>query len=284
MESDMGQPLVKYKFNLMYEDFSLRNLEEISAMKTLFRIALIMILSIQAFGWGQTGHRAMGLLAERNLSKKAKKEIERILRGESLAMTSTWMDEIRSDSTYRYSYDWHWVTIPDGQTYEQTEKNPKGDVIAAIETIIAELKSGKFSGKEEMIRLKMLVHLIGDIHQPLHVGLGPDKGGNDVKVMWFRADSNLHRVWDSDMIDDKNVSYTELANWIGQPSSTDLATWQKSNVRDWAKESMSYRKQVYDYGSGKMGYQYSYKYFDIVKLRLQQSGIRLAAVLNEIYG
>ncbi len=253
-------------------------------MKTLFRIALIMILSVQAFGWGQTGHRAMGLLAERNLSKKAKKEIERILKGESLSMTSTWMDEIRSDSTYRYSYDWHWVTIPDGQTYEQTEKNPKGDVIAAIETIIAELKSGKFSGKEETIRLKMLVHLIGDIHQPLHVGLGPDKGGNDVKVMWFRADSNLHRVWDSDMIDDKNVSYTELANWIGQPSSTDLATWQKSTVRDWAKESMSYRKQVYDYGNGKMGYQYSYKYFDIVKLRLQQSGIRLAAVLNEIYG
>lgn len=275
---------MKYKVNLMYEDFSLRNLEEISAMKTLFRIALIMILSVQAFGWGQTGHRAMGLLAERNLSKKAKKEIERILKGESLSMTSTWMDEIRSDSTYRYSYDWHWVTIPDGQTYEQTEKNPKGDVIAAIETIIAELKSGKFSGKEETIRLKMLVHLIGDIHQPLHVGLGPDKGGNDVKVMWFRADSNLHRVWDSDMIDDKNVSFTELANWIGQPSSTDLATWQKSTVRDWAKESMSYRKQVYDYGNGKMGYQYSYKYFDIVKLRLQQSGIRLAAVLNEIYG
>lgn len=253
-------------------------------MKTLLRIAFILLITGQAFGWGPTGHRAMGLIAERNLSKKAKKEIDRILGGESMAMTSTWMDEIRSDTTFRYSYDWHWVTIPDGQTYEQAEKNPKGDVIEAIERIIAELKSGKFSGKEETIRLKMLVHLIGDIHQPLHVGLGPDRGGNNVKVMWFRADSNLHRVWDSDMIDDKNLSYTELATWVGQPGATDLAKWQKSSVREWAKESISYRKQVYDYGDGKVGYEYSYKYFDIVKLRLQQSGVRLAAILNEIYG
>lgn len=208
----------------------------------------------------------------------------RILGGESVAMTSTWMDEIRSDTSYRYSYDWHWVTIPDGQTYEQSEKSSKGDVIEAIERIIAELKSRKFSGKEETIRVKMLIHLIGDIHQPLHVGLGPDRGGNNVKVMWFRADSNLHRVWDSDMIDDKNLSYSELADWAGKPTATDLAKWKKSSVRDWAKESVGYRKQVYDYGDGKMGYEYSYKYFDIVKLRLQQSGVRLAAVLNEIYG
>jgi hypothetical protein len=129
-----------------------------------------------------------------------------------------------------------------------------------------------------------LVHFVGDIHQPLHVGLGPDRGGNGVKVMWFRADSNLHRVWDSDMIDDKNLSYTELANWVSTASATDIVKWKKSSVRDWAKESVNYRKQVYDYGDGKMGYQYSYKYFHIVKLRLHQSGVRLAAVLNEIYG
>lgn len=253
-------------------------------MKTVVRILFLLFVTVQAFGWGQTGHRAMGLIAEKHLSKKARKQIQAILRGESLAMTSTWMDEIRSDSTFRYSYDWHWVTIPDGQTYEQSEKNPKGDVIEAIERIIAELKSGKFSGKEETIRLKMLVHLIGDIHQPLHVGLGPDRGGNSVKVMWFRADSNLHRVWDSDMIDDKNLSYSELAGWIGQVPTADLAAWRKSTVRDWAKESIAYRKQVYDYGDGKIGYEYSYRYFDIVKLRLQQSGVRLASVLNEIYG
>jgi hypothetical protein len=259
-------------------------LPDIAAMKSLLHLTFCLFLSSAAFGWGQTGHRAMGLIADKHLSKKARKAIERVLKGESLAMTSTWMDEIRSDSTYDYASDWHWVTIPDGTTYEASEKNKKGDVIAAIERLIEELKSKKFNGKEEQERLKMLVHLVGDIHQPLHVGLGPDRGGNGIKVMWFRADSNLHRVWDSDMIDDKGLSYSELATWIGPPTAAELATWQKASVRDWATESMGYRKQVYDYGDGKMGYQYSYKYFKIVKLRLLQSGVRLAAVLNEIYG
>src|SRR5688572_7831096 len=105
-------------------------------MKTLLRIAFIMLITGQAFGWGQTGHRAVGLLAEKRLSKKAKKEINRILGGESIAMTSTWMDDLYSDSTYRYTYDWHYVSIPDGQTYEQSQKNPKGDVISTLERII----------------------------------------------------------------------------------------------------------------------------------------------------
>jgi hypothetical protein len=247
-------------------------------------IALLIASTSSVLAWGPTGHRAMGLVAEKHLSRKAKRAMTRLLQGESVAMTSTWMDEIRSDSTYDYASDWHWVTIPDGQTYEQSEKNPKGDVIATIERIVIELKSRKFSGKEEVERLKMLIHLIGDIHQPLHVGRGPDRGGNNVKIMWFRAESNLHRVWDSDMIDDKNLSYSELAEWLGQPSDQDLEKWQKSSVREWAAESISYRKQVYDYGDGSIGYRYSYKHFHIVKLRLLQSGVRLASVLNSIYG
>jgi hypothetical protein len=261
-------------------------MDEIAHMKNkiIGCLFLVIISSMNALGWGATGHRAMGLVAEKYLSRKAKKTITRLLQGESIAMTSTWMDEIRSDSTYDYASDWHWVTIPDGMTYEQSEKNPKGDVIATIERIVLELKSKKFSGKEEVERLKMLVHLIGDIHQPLHVGRGPDRGGNNVKVMWFRAESNLHRVWDSDMIDDKNLSYTELAEWLGQPSGHDLERWKKSSVRDWAAESISYRKQVYDYGDGNIGYRYSYKHFHVVKLRLLQSGVRLAEVLNSIYG
>jgi S1/P1 Nuclease len=253
-------------------------------MKNIIVVIVFSVLSLASYGWGQTGHRAMGLIAERHLTKKAKKALAKILSGESLSMSSTWMDEIRSDSTYDYANDWHWVTVPDGMTYEQAEKNPKGDVIATIERIIAELKSKKFTGKEEMERIKMLVHLVGDIHQPLHVGKGPDRGGNNVKVMWFRADSNLHRVWDSDMIDDKGLSYTELANSLGIPHADELAKWQRSTVREWAIESINYRKQVYDYGDGKIGYGYSYKYYHIVKLRLNQSGVRLAKVLNDIYG
>lgn len=252
-------------------------------MNRLILFILLIFFSTTAFGWGETGHRATGYIANKYLNKKAKKAIEQILGGRSISMVSTWMDEIRSDSTYNYTADWHWVTIPDGMTYEQTEKNPNGDIIMTLERLIAELKTKTLPAKQEAEYLKMLIHLVGDIHQPLHVGR-PDRGGNDVKVNWFRTESNLHRVWDTDMIDGTKLSYTELAESLDQPTPTQVQGWQRTSVRDWAMESIGYRPQVYDYGNGRLGYQYSYKYFGIVRERLLQAGIRLAGVLNEIYG
>jgi hypothetical protein len=247
-------------------------------------IYFLLLTSLTSFGWGQNGHRATGKIADKYLSKKARQAVMRILNGQSLAMASTWMDEIRSDSTFDHTADWHWVTIQDGQSYEQSTKNPKGDVIETLDRIIKELKSGNLSPKEEAERLKFLIHLVGDIHQPLHVGGGNDRGGNDVKLTWFRTDSNLHRVWDSDMIDDTKLSYTELAESLDIPTEIQVKDWQKATVRDWANESMTFRKQVYDIGNGKLGYQYSYKNFHIVRLRLLQAGVRLGGILNYIYG
>lgn len=252
--------------------------------KKVMALALICFSIVEVFGWGATGHRATGLIAEQYLTAKAKKRIALILEQESVAMVSTWMDEIRSDSTYNYSTDWHWTTIPDGKRYEDVEANPDGKVVMMIEKITKELKSGKLTAKQEREYLKMLIHMIGDIHQPLHVGKPGDKGGNDVKVKWFRSESNLHRVWDSEMIDDTKLSYTELAQSLVKPDKVTLTKWQKASVREWAAESMSYRHQVYDIGNGNLSYQYGYKYFSVAKQRLLQAGVRLAGLLNEIYG
>lgn len=199
-------------------------------------------------------------------------------------MTGTWMDEIRSDSLYNHTADWHWVTIETGQTYEQSKKNPHGDVIMTLQRLVRELKGRQFSGAQEKEALKMLVHLVGDIHMPLHVGCCDDQGGNKIKVKWFRNDTNLHSVWDNSMIDDSKLSYTELAESLGQPDALAVAKLQKASILDWAYESMQYRKQVYAIGDGNLGYKYTYQHFGIVRERLLQAGIRLAGVLNEIYG
>jgi hypothetical protein len=252
-------------------------------MRKLSVFVFIVAVSFEAFSWGATGHRATGYVADQYLTKKARKKLKALLGQESLAMASTWMDEIRSDSTYNYTADWHWVTIQDGETYEQSVKNPNGDVIQTLERLIRELKAGQLDRKKEIEAIKMIIHLVGDIHQPLHVGGGTDRGGNDVKVRWFRTDSNLHRVWDSDMIEDTKLSFTELAQWLGKPEITVVRQWQAATVKDWAYESMSYRKQVYDKGDVNLGYRYSYKNMDTVKLRLLQAGVRLAGVFNEIY-
>jgi hypothetical protein len=248
---------------------------------TLF--ALLFSITLTSFGWGVTGHRAIGWVAEQHLTPKAKKKLKELLGQQSLAIVGTWMDEIRSDSTYNHTADWHWVTIETGKTYEDSPKNPNGDVIMTLERLIASLKTGKVNRKDQIEFVKMIVHLVGDIHQPLHVGCCDDRGGNNVKVKWFRNDTNLHSVWDSGLIDDTRLSYTEIGLALGEPSKDELKNWQKASVREWASESMVHRKQVYAIGDGNLSFKYSYKNMDLVKQRLLQAGIRLAGIFNQIY-
>lgn len=255
-------------------------------MKKISLLLLTFVIAFQSFGWGATGHRIVGLIAERHLTKKAKRNIEKILLNETLAEVSNFMDNIKSDATYRHMSPWHYATIPDGKTYKEVGTPEEGDVIKTIERLINELKSKQFTDEDEAFALKCLVHLIGDIHQPLHVGNGEDRGGNDVKLEYFWEDSNLHRVWDSGIIDGKKYSYTEYVEWIDHPSDQQLDQWNSLKVLDWANESMENRNQCYNTmpENKKLSYRYDYENIDLVNQRLLQAGIRLANVLNEIYG
>ncbi|WP_187262995.1 S1/P1 nuclease [Pontibacter beigongshangensis] len=255
-------------------------------MKLIFSIiSIILLFTTQAFSWGQNGHRAVGLVAEQHLTRKTKKIVMEILEDNSLAEVSNWMDEIKSDTAYNHTHDWHWVTIPDGMRYEQTAKNPNGDIIMKIEEIVSALKAGNLPLAKEREYLKYLVHLVGDLHQPMHVGGKDDQGGNAVKVLWFGQPSNLHRVWDSDMIDGKNLSYTELAHFLGKPAKAQVKQWQATSVREWAYDMMPYRQAIYHLpADNKLSYRYPYKHFDTVQHCLLQGGVRLAGLLNQIYG
>lgn len=253
-------------------------------MKHLLSVLCLTFLCSAAFAWGATGHRVTGHIASTYLSKKTRSHLERILNGQTPAMASTWMDEIRSDTTRQDMSDWHWVTIEDGKTYEEMVKNPKGDLISTIERLIRELKSKSVTGQKEAEYVRMLIHLIGDLHMPLHVGRGDDAGGNAIKLTWFRTESNLHRVWDEDMIDQTRLSYTELASSLDKPTSAQCSNWRSSGVRDWALESFHHRSQVYNFKEKRLGYEYGYYNMPLVKLRLLQAGVRIAHVLNDIYG
>ena len=133
-------------------------------MKKLILLSLSFALLTSSakveFFWGQIGHRVVGHIADGLLTKKAQKNVERVLVDETLAEVSTWMDEVRSDRDYDYARTWHYATIPDGETYETAEKQPNGDVIWAIERIINKLKGGKLTEEEEAVNLKFLVHLV----------------------------------------------------------------------------------------------------------------------------
>jgi len=133
----------------------------------------------------------------------------------------------------------------------------------------------------------MLVHFLGDLHQPMHVsGVVDDKGGNDFQVRWFNEGTNLHVVWDSKMIESYGMSYTEISANEKQLSKQQLAIIQEGTVIDWVNESRVLCKDIYENVEvgEKLRYRYSYDYMDDVLLQLQKSGIRLAVILNDIFG
>ena len=250
----------------------------------LLTALLPLLLPNALYAWGPIGHRAIGQVAAQHLSPKARKAVQRLLAGQSLAMASTWMDEVRSDSSYDHVRDWHWVTIPDGGTYATSEKNPDGDAVEAIERLKVLLRSDTVSPTRKAEALRFLIHLIGDLHQPLHVGRGDDKGGNDFQVQWMKKGSNLHRVWDSGLLELQELSYTELAAGLRTPSKVELRAWAQGTTAQWAEEALLLRPRVYSVERGaELGYAYSYANWPLVREQLLKAGIRLAAVLNEVF-
>ncbi|SMD34736.1 S1/P1 Nuclease [Reichenbachiella faecimaris] len=254
--------------------------------KTLTFLLLTFITYSSAFSWGKTGHRVVGQIAYDHLTSKAKKNIQAILGDEHLGMVGNYMDFIRADRTKDFMTPWHYCTIPDGKTYQEAGVPEEGDAIQTINRLIKELTSKEFTYESEIENLKYLVHMVGDIHQPLHVGNGEDYGGNNVKVdfMWDKS-YNLHRVWDSGLIDHQQLSYTEYVKWIDTATVAEIEKWQSEGIMIWVDEALSYRKAVYDIPeNGKLRYDYNYTHIRTVNERLLKAGIRLAGILNEIYG
>lgn len=241
------------------------------------------LIAFNSFGWGQIGHRVVGQIAYNHLSNKVKKKVSKILDGQSIALVSNFMDEIKSESKYDSLGPWHYCTIPDGEKY--TGAPEEGDVILAINTYIDLLKKSSLSQEEEAFALKCLIHLVGDIHQPLHVGNGTDRGGNDVKVTYFWKSSNLHTVWDTGIIEGQNLSFTEYVDWIDAPTKEEVSRWKSDGIMVWTEESIACRPQIYDLPENKkINYRYNYDNISTVNSRLLKAGIRLAGVLEEIYG
>lgn len=252
---------------------------------TLFIFLFISQNIFSVPNWGATGHRTVGEIATKHLSDSAKNKIEVILNGASLALVSTYADEIRSDSKYDYIAPWHYVNFPFHSNYEASAKSNEGDIVVAINKCIDILKDNNITNEEKSFYLKLLVHFVGDIHMPLHVGLKEDKGGNLFQVQWFKKGTNLHRVWDDEIINQYGMSYTELAN-----NATILLPEAKkeigqATILQWVSESRALCIDIYNNTKKgeNLSYQYMYRYTNVVREQLQKAGIRLAFVLNEIF-
>jgi hypothetical protein len=263
-------------------------------MKTLFKklllLAAVIYIPMQSMAWGTNGHRICGQIADSYLNAKARKAIQAILGDESIAITSNWADFIKSDPAYSYLYNWHFINLEKAYTYPELQAYLKADTITDAYTkvnfLTAELKKKTTAKANKLLYLRMLIHIVEDLHQPLHTGHFSDKGGNDVKVQWFGKDSNLHSVWDSQLIDFQQLSYTEYATMINHTTLTQRTKLQAAPLSEWIYESNQIADKLYnDVKPGEnLSYKYNFKYIGLVNDQMVKAGVRLAGVLNQIFG
>lgn len=246
-----------------------------------FLITLFFSLQI-SFGWDKTGHRIVAQVASNYLTKNAKLQIKKLLGHQDLSRISNWADEIKSDPSWSHTFDWHYCTIPNGERYNSGQH--KGLAVEKSREFIQTLKNRGSTKAEKIIALKFLVHIIGDLHQPLHVGNGTDRGGNDYKVTWFGDETNLHRVWDSHLIDLQKLSYKEYSDYLLLDIDYgDIRKLQADSLTTIIHESQVLREQCYKISDKNLSWRYFYTNKTLLERRLFEGGMRLSGILNRVY-
>ncbi len=236
--------------------------------------------------WGPIGHRITGAIADENLSGVARAQVRLLLGTEDLAEAATWPDDMKSNPAefwQKQASPWHYVTVREGDAYKPSDAPPEGDALTALPRFTATLRDPKASQEDKRLALRFIVHIIGDLHQPLHVGGGNDRGGNDFKVTWFGKETNLHSVWDSGLIEQRALSYSEYAHWLSRRITPEqVVAWNVRDPQVWTSESIALRKTIYPANTN-ISWDYAYQHRAEIDDRLERAGVRIAAYLNWIF-
>ncbi len=254
-----------------------------------FVIALAAVTALAAapaMAWGANGHRIVGAIAQRELSGRTRATVELLLGPEGLAEASTWPDFMRSAPEpfwQKTASPWHFVTVPAGKTYAEVGAPPEGDAVTALARFAAQVRDRNAPLADRQLALRFIVHIVGDLHQPLHVGNGTDKGGNDVKVTFFKEATNLHAVWDSGLIDQEKLSYSEWSDWLSaRLTPQQVIDWGTSDPQVWIGESVAIRDRIYP-AKPDLSFDYVFQNKPAVEQQLSKAGVRLAAYLNRLF-
>ena len=273
--------------------------------KKYILVTLAILFCSCSYAWGVIGHRVVGKIAQNHLNENALSKINEITNGLSLADISVWADEIKSDPDTKYKKfrTWHYIDANLNKGDAKTNiKYSKDNIISAIYRVTDELRLVHgVTSQDKFESLALLVHLVGDIHQPLHV-YDEHRGANNCYVNWFspRFRTSLHKVWDSLLINNLKLSYTEYAESLDHITAKKLLNIQNTDAIDWANESKDLHSKIYPEATDKvrhsycytnkkdiklpvLGYRYIYNNRKIVDERLLYAGVRLAGVLNSIF-
>jgi hypothetical protein len=278
-----------------------------------YLVALLLIslslVSTESYAFGKTGHRVVGQVCQDHLSKNANSALSKIMAGETLADAATWPDEMRrskNNTFWSNTAKWHYVNIPANTNYAQSRKSSHGDVVVAIEAFSAllegkpldngpikrslqqrfgDLTIAKNKREIKQFAVRFLLHLIGDLHQPLHAGYIADRGGNKIQINWYARKQNLHAVWDTLLLNKQDQSDRQLAKELSQVSEKDKQQIQESRLQGWLNESLALRKVAYDVDKYDRDFtaQYFFDNMPLINRQLQKAGLRAAKIFNDIF-
>lgn len=254
--------------------------------KSILTVALALG-SLSAFGWGQKGHDVTAYIAENHLTPTTLEAVTELLDGKSIVYWANWLDNASHTPEYAYSKTWHYKNIDDDIDFEKAPLHKDGDVVRAIYKQVEVLQNPNSSRDDQQLALKILVHLMGDLHQPMHLGHASDLGGNRWTVNYFGRDNNLHSVWDSSIPESAHKwTYTEWNNQINRatPEEESLILFE-GNPENWGKETFDICKSVYAQTpqGTKISYDYVANWTPIIEAQFLKGGLRLADVLNSIF-
>jgi len=275
-------------------------------------LAAALLLAAQgALAWGPQGHRTVGAIADRLLTPAAQAEVLRLLQNDrdkfdapsgrtTLEAVSVWADELHGTPGARPS--WHYDDVPICGSEEKARYCPDGQCnTEQLKRLIGVLGDARAAPRERDEALKWVVHLVGDIHQPLHAADNGDHGGNLVLVVLegvhTRGRENLHRAWDGDLVQ----LALHARNRQQPPRDIDALADEAANLErevgqgtpdGWARESNNLARNVaYHYAgfacnSLRTGVVVlDAAYLDdaevVVRERLLLAGARLANLLNK---
>lgn len=252
-------------------------------MRTLWLLLVFLLPSPAVRAWSETGHRLVGELAYRSLSPAAKAKVDALLQGEpvpTLAGVAAWPDTVRDLPEYKHTAPYHYVRINDaGCVYEAARDCRDGAcVVGAIARYRAVLADASKPRAERAEALKFVVHFVGDVHQPLHSGHRPDKGGNDFQINIDGQGSNLHSVWDYHVM---NHAHLDFDQWIARLQASPVTAAQSPPER-WAEASCRKTNEAgfYPRRPGKLPRGYLEANLPYAEQRLREAAAELAAILE----
>lgn len=255
--------------------------------KYLIGCIILLTQSLIAYGWGQKGHDTVAYIAEQHLTDRTREAIDSLLDGYSMVYWANWLDNASHTEDYSYTKTWHYKNIDEGKTFENAPLLKEGNIVDALYGQIDILDDDKSTPEDKALALKMTVHFLGDIHQPLHMGHASDRGGNYHNVKFFKGNTNLHTVWDSKLLEASHAwSHTEWQREIDRLRPEAMAKIvEGGNPTSWGKETYEICSEIYESTPMATNIEYDYiaKWTPTIELQLLKGGLRLADVLNSIF-